>query len=473
MRRILSAAIAIIMLALTCAALGGCGRLSEAFPPGGSGGRVELLVITHPSLLKPAEELAEFKVRGGLSTAVVTTAAVSSAFPGRDLAEKMRNCVIEYHERKGIGYVLLVGRANLVPTRYVFCPGLDFQGWQDAAELARKQDPRTDRDNYVPTDLYFANLAGDWDQNDNGFYGEVVQLTSLAHDEGGFSCQVSVGRIPAASSKDLEEVVKKIEGYEPGQRPQSLFVNAVKDIEQNFNGDRFTEFVQADLTGGWPVRVLSEGQPGYGTGAVLGALNSGDYGLVVALTHGSPFGLAIESRRVNEFFSSPPECPYLHEKIPYYERMEKCFGYWFKGDPSPPTIEGPKVRDLGNGYPFFFLGFGCLIADLGYRPHYSFVEQLVMQERGAIAGCGLTGGPVMVTPETYKAALEGGGGLQFEIGVDMLENLFNKGETFGDALCNAVSGYGKLYADLMNNVDQRKAAFGMTLIGDPTLKLVQ
>ncbi len=162
----------------------------EAYPPGGSAGRVDLLVITCGSLLSEVERLARVKEKNGLRTAVVNVDGIDSHYAGRDLPEKMRACAIDYRKRKGMDALLLVGSANLVPTRYVYCPYKKDMTPEEIKESRESRDYLKYERYYVPTDLYFANHRDDWDINRNGVYGEPKGLPGVRLDEGGFSSQI-------------------------------------------------------------------------------------------------------------------------------------------------------------------------------------------------------------------------------------------------------------------------------------------
>lgn len=473
-----------IALLAILAVLGASGMLGlgcapgpiESYPPGGSKGRVDLLIITHQKLLPEVEKLAAFKTQSGLRTAVVTTSGIDSNYSGTDLPEKMRNCAIHYWKSGGTTALLLVGSSSLIPTRYVFCPNRveevsSQQGALDIEKARKNKDTVKYERYFVPTDLYFANFLDDWDINRNGVYGEVAALTGLDRDEGGFSSQIAVGRIPVRNTDDLASVVRKIMKYKPLEPRTALFVSATKDMGGEFDGDQFCDHIISGLEGEWATRVVSEGQPDCNAADILGLLNRGKYSLVAGVTHGFPFGIVIDSiRRLRVLDSHEVSIADWKNILLMCEAIENSD--WYRGSLEPTLLDTRMVRKLNNTMPFFFIGFGCYISNFDYRPHYSIVEQLVLQENGAIAACGMST-IVGVSHKEYLAALQGTGGLQFEIGDLLIMNLCNGRLTFGQALGNAREEYARRNSTLMSSSDHRGAVFGMTLIGDPTLHLLR
>lgn len=466
-----------VMVLVASLAVIGCGTAPlEAYPKGGSSGQVDLLIITHPSLLGEVDTLAGIKQEAGLKTVVVTTAGIEAHFKGRDLPEKMRNCAVEYQKNRGAYFLLIVGDSKLVPTRYVFTPnlvegGLDKQD-PGIAEASKSRDPAKHERYFVPSDLYFANHSDDWDINRNGLYGEVAALTGLDRDEGGFSANMAAGRIPARSSADLAPVVEKISRYSMPEQLAALFISATKDAGPEFDGDAFSQHVISQLGPSWTSEVVSEGQPGCTPEGLLEMLNGERYSLVAGVTHGFPFGLVVDSiKRWQVMQNHRVDISAAKDLLATSSEIEN--EDWFARDLEPTLLYSKDLARLSNPEPFFFMGFGCYISAFGYEPHYPVAEQLVMQENGAIASCGLASDVSEVMRAQFEAALAGTGGLQFELGDFIIVNVCKNGMTFGQALENARLEYASRNRALMSISDQRRALFGMALTGDPTLGLVK
>ena len=435
---------------------------------------MDLLVICHPGFLYQVKKLAGFKSGSGISTAVVTTDGVEAHCLGRDLAEKMKKCAGDYMKKRGTTSLLLVGSPDLVPTRYAFCPDLEYLSVEEALRIEKRSrrapgSPEYER-YYVPTDLYYANQADDWDINRNGVYGEVRALTGLDRDEGGFTSQLAVGRIPARRESDLALVVDKIARYQPLETLHALFISATRDAGREFEGDAWIEHLIPELEGGWTVKVVGEGHSQCNAKGISGLLDEGEYSIVVAVTHGLPFALVVDSlKRLQVLDSRRVDLAGAESVMLESEKIKKA--EWYSRELLPALLDTRAIAGLKNDGPFFFLGFGCYISAFDYRPHYSVVGQFVMQEHGAIAACGLSRDVPAVMYAEYQAALNRTGGLQFEIGDSMLLNLCNRKMAFGSALGRSLGDYAEKHPELMGLNAHRRAAFGMTLVGDPTLSL--
>jgi hypothetical protein len=466
----LASFLAIAVLAPGCAP----GRF-ERYPARGSSPNVDLLVVSAESLVPQAVRLAAFKTRSGTRTAVVTTGGIEAKYKGSDLAEKIRGCATDYWKRKHISSLLLVGDASQVPPRYVFCPNTTAgQGVEESPEMdsARKaKDPLEYERYYVPTDLYYANLVDDWDINRNRVYGEPAASTGLDRDEGGFTSQITVGRIPARDPGDLDGVVEKIEKYRPTQTCSALVISATVDMGSLFDGDRVSQNIVAGLGGGVQATIVTEGAKATSPAEIAGLLDAGGFGLVAAVAHGLPFGIVTESAERQRVFDAHRVNPGEAKNIlAMSEEIERST--WYGSALAPTLLDTGKASGLQNSRYFFFMGFGCYISAIDYPPHYSINEQLVMQPHGAIAACGLSRDVLDVTPGVYQGALDATGGLQFEVGTRIINNLCVAKAQFGRAVADSVSEYAGRHPELLKLPDHRRALFGMMLIGDPTLRLL-
>ena len=108
----------------------------------------------------------------GLTVKVELLSSIAVAYPGRDIQEKIRNCIIWYYKNKATRWVLLVGKPDAddnpgvgttlnptvldkdweMPIRYVYNPASGYT--------------------FIPTDLYYSGLDGAWDEDGDGKFGE-------------------------------------------------------------------------------------------------------------------------------------------------------------------------------------------------------------------------------------------------------------------------------------------------------------
>jgi len=216
------------------------------------------VIITSTELESHFQPLADWKTRKGLAAEIVTMSYITSSYSGRDDAEKVRNFIIYAYQNWGTLWVLLGGDVNIVPHRLTFAFDCEYGSYSD---------------NYIPCDLYFSDLDGNWDANENDLFGEVDDQVDMYPD-------VFVGRASVENGQEADAFVQKILTYEKtknGHETNALLLAEVfwgtpftdggvaKDfIDQNFippqfdpitklyavNGDENLETVMASINQG-------------------------------------------------------------------------------------------------------------------------------------------------------------------------------------------------------------------------------
>ena len=164
---------------------------SYSYKMNDKGTNYDLLVITCDSLLPYINTYINFKTSQGYYVATETVEHIYSAYQGNDKQEMIRNCVKDYYNNSGISYLLLCGDADVaVPTQNVIpCRGMTAQG-----------DP------FIPADLYYSNLDGNWNDNGNDLFGE--------DGEGDYYGELSVGRICADNGTEINNFINKLLLYQ-------------------------------------------------------------------------------------------------------------------------------------------------------------------------------------------------------------------------------------------------------------------
>ncbi|MBN1803329.1 MAG: hypothetical protein JW891_17590 [Candidatus Lokiarchaeota archaeon] len=167
---------------------------------------IEMIIVSPniPSFINALEPLKEWKNQKGVKTIILNN---WSLYEGRDKPEKIRNMIKEFYESFHIRWVLLAGDAqdNLIPIRYVHNPAERDHGIADESY----GDPI-----YKPTDYYYADLTGTWDEDGDGIYGESSKYNAYGVDEIDWIPEVYVGRLPAGNSIELGLMVNKTIQYE-------------------------------------------------------------------------------------------------------------------------------------------------------------------------------------------------------------------------------------------------------------------
>ena len=178
----------------------------------------EMVIISPSGLLTEWQAYADYKTGLGMNTEVVDISSITSTYSGRDNAEKLRNFLIEiYTEWSGnqtpLSFVLLGGDYNLVPARLLRIRAAYNSTWNT---------------NNVYSDLYYAGLDGNWDNdNDNVFgegdYSQDAQATGISGEEADLYSEVAVGRIPVETTDELENWINKQQDYASAQVSEQFY----------------------------------------------------------------------------------------------------------------------------------------------------------------------------------------------------------------------------------------------------------
>lgn len=165
------------------------------------------LVITTSDFKSAFQPLVEWKIQKGIGAAIVDLDSILSNYTGRDDAEKLRNFLIEaYHN--GTIWVLLGGNQHVVPVRYAYPTNTTT-----VPSLADQQI----------CDLYFSDVDGEWDLDNDGVWGEPQQ------DQPDLYPDLFVGRVPCGTPSEAQAFVEKLLSYEknPGNGSPEYLTSAL------------------------------------------------------------------------------------------------------------------------------------------------------------------------------------------------------------------------------------------------------
>jgi hypothetical protein len=156
---------------------------------------VEYLIITSAMSKSTFQRLADWKTRKGIPAEVVDTTWIYANYTGRDDQEKIRNCIKDYWQNKGLVWVLLGGDVDIVPIRIAYASSGNY-----ADDL--------------PCDLYYSDLNGTWNANNDSNWGEYPA------DGVDMYSDVYVGRAPAVGATAIDRFINKVLQYEgEGSQP--------------------------------------------------------------------------------------------------------------------------------------------------------------------------------------------------------------------------------------------------------------
>ncbi len=134
-------------------------------------------------------------------------------YPGKDGADKLRAFLQDKRQPWNLQYLLIIGSASSIPMKTLYPSNTDHKStWA------------------TPSDMYYADLTGNWDKDGDGFYGE------FRDDAVDFGAELLVGRIPFDAEVLINPVLQRTITYETtyGEwRKRALLAMAILDYESN------------------------------------------------------------------------------------------------------------------------------------------------------------------------------------------------------------------------------------------------
>ncbi len=380
----------------------------------------EYVIVTTPALDSAFSDLARFKRLSGMSTEIALIDSIFTCYKGLDNAAKLKNYLIDFYNAGG-RYVLLGGDDNLVPVRYVY--------YYNAVSTVNPDD-------LMPSDLYYADVDGDWDFDGDGIYGEPDQ------DHPDILPELKVGRVPVAADSLARHYVNKLIDYytNPGGGDFSYLTRTLF-----FTADQMRDYPEGGQHG-----VIASQIPGdfavdtttgveYPSGNDPNPTNPGGpecidsiadgYGLIHILAHGRTDGFMVRSANYAE---SPAS----------YILTSRQIG----GQGSLYTLEA-------NGKTSVYYSLACYMGGfdrdtIGELPsNWSFVERIIGLENSGAVG--------MIANTRWGWVYSS----------YLLESSFTA-HLFGDADGSPVTA---MYLSWQDYPYYRDLVYGQNFYGDPTL----
>jgi len=151
----------------------------------------DLLYITTRAFADDFEQLADFYFPRGLIAQVASTEDIYATMSGQDNPEKIRNYIIQEYQDHGISHVTLGGDVEYVPYRGFYC-GVQSSSWYE--------------DDNIPSDLYYAALDGNWNDDGDNRWGEIGEDDLLP--------EIGIGRMSFSSQSELDILINKTIQYQ-------------------------------------------------------------------------------------------------------------------------------------------------------------------------------------------------------------------------------------------------------------------
>jgi len=308
---------------------------SSAYPP--------YLVITSTELKPAFLPLVEWKTRKGTDATIVCMDSILSSYPGRDDGEKLRNFLIEAYQN-GTSWVLLGGDEDVVPVRYAY---------------PTNTSTLPSIPNQQICDLYFSDVDGEWDMDNDGIWGEPQ------HDSPDIYPDLFVGRVPAGDTAEAMTFVEKLLSYEknPGSGATEYLTRALwmsSDQMRDWAGgsgqhNLVSQYIPSDFY--QDLNTLIESPTGDAENPVgpegetcVEVMNQG-WSIIGVLAHGKSSGFVAKSNQTNgnpkSWVVTSPGGSDDHGHMPNLEREQK-YGIMYSISCSQSAIDVDKYPFLGG-----------------------------------------------------------------------------------------------------------------------------
>jgi len=177
------------------------------------------IIFTNYYLKKSVQSLIEWRENQGFKLKIITD---------MENSDEIRNFLKSKYLEWDIKYVLIVGSHRTIPMKECYIEKENEEGYY-----------------CLPTDHYYAELTHNWDQDNDGFYGEFDDDIKNNID---LLPEISVGRIPFDRPKNVKEFCKKLIKYEKDNgdwKTKALFLAGILEyIPQYIDSALFAEKLQ-------------------------------------------------------------------------------------------------------------------------------------------------------------------------------------------------------------------------------------
>ncbi|MGB2768755.1 MAG: C25 family cysteine peptidase [Candidatus Zixiibacteriota bacterium] len=264
---------------------------SQSGADSGSFGYPEYLVVTSPELRSAFLPLVTWKIKKGIEASVVNIDSILSSHSGRDDAEKLRNFLIDAYQN-GTSWVLLGGDEDVVPVRYAYPSNTSTTPSMTDQQIC---------------DLYFSDVDGEWDLDDDGIWGEPNQ------DNPDIYPDLFVGRVPCDNTAEANAFVEKLLTYEqnPGDGETGYLTRALwmsSDQMTDWDGGAgqesiLSQFIPShfyqDLTDLAESPTGDAPNPAGPNGETCTEMMNQGWGIIGVLAHGKSSGFVAKSHLTN------------------------------------------------------------------------------------------------------------------------------------------------------------------------------
>ena len=252
----------------------------------------QYLIISDSSLSSSFEALVQYKNETGIQTELVLIEDILPFYSGRDDAEKLREYLKEFYASGG-EYLLLGGDETILPIRYTY------------HNIAYGE---IDLGNQQINDLYFADLTGDWNFDNDAVWGEKYS------DSVDLDPELKVGRLPFNSPVEVDNYIEKLIDYETNRNDLDLSYlekvfffssDQMRDYEvvgqHRLIAESYPSNFEIDTTNGVELSSGDDPAPTNQTSQMLVPVLSEGYGIVNIIAHGSSSTFGVRTANYNEW----------------------------------------------------------------------------------------------------------------------------------------------------------------------------
>jgi len=245
------------------------------------------VIITTADLKNTFETLSKFRTAVGISADIALVDSIGSYYSGLDRQEKIRNYLKDFYQAGG-EYVLLGGDNTIVPARYVY--------YYNTGTVP--SDPYY----LMPSDLYYADLSGDWNSDGDEIWGEPTDDTPDLIPE------LIVGRLPVQTPERAQNYIDKLIQYfvnpgngDYGYLTRSFFFSSDQMRDNPGNGQHgviageIPDNFLIDTISGVEASSGDDPSPSNDNGRLSIDNLSEGFGLVHIIAHGRTDGFVVKS----------------------------------------------------------------------------------------------------------------------------------------------------------------------------------
>ncbi|GAB4453745.1 MAG: hypothetical protein Fur0028_09230 [Bacteroidales bacterium] len=321
----------------------------------------EYVIITTEALKPYFNNFINWKSSKGIDIGIVTTSSINYYYQGdgtlTDGAGKIRQYLRDLWECGGV-WVLLGGDYTTCPIRY----GV---GYDDVSF--------SNSDYFIPTDMYFADLTGNWEVDNDGRIGEPNQ------DNPDYFPELFVGRLLCKTGQEILNWSSKVINYEsnPGNGNPNYVTKCFMIESDEMQDMNQAEYVAEHLPSTFSINIWRELPSASSTSPtfplaqqVLSEMNN-HYGFYGWFGHGSPTTVVTMSAGYNNMSrwcldaQDDVESPYA-QVIETNDALDKMTNQDYPGIIYSIGCDQIPFDDYNTDPGFYNLGESYLVGSANY-----------------------------------------------------------------------------------------------------------